>query len=508
MNKTFLLLTFCLSLFLFNCSGKNPGKSIIIQGIDYSPTTFDPAIINDLVTGQIFPHIIETLVTLDKQSRLIQPCLAERWEISNNFRKYKFWLKGNVFFHDTTIVTSYDVSASFLRQFDNTNSFNYNRKLNLFEYNYKNIIQKIEITNQSEIIFYLKRQDALFLYMLSSPFSAGIISQTSLKKNIENKIFMPIGTGPYYFQRRDENGLIKLKAFEKYHNYKPIIKELLFYAKNQSDLERLMFIDSINVLYRIRGSMVERFRTNTSLNINVLPPLSTFYLGFNLNSKLLSDKQIRKYISSSIDKLGLISITNRTNAEAAQGPLPPGLWNSKVTEKHEQRNTLSGEDNNLKNISFRVIGYVPSERNKFFFNAIIQSIKKLNITIKEDYYSDWESYFEERKKNNYDLFFSTWRSDILGDPYFFLYDLFHSESTNNGFHYKNVSVDSLLDLARITESRDQRNIYYQQILDIIEEDVPAVFIHHPKEVFVVNKRFSPIIIDPYGYIHFEKIITY
>ena len=125
-----------------------------------------------------------------------------------------------------------------------------------------------------------------------------------------------------------------------------------------------------------------------------------------------------------------------------------------------------------------------------------------------DYYNDWNKYFEEREKNNYNMFLNTWRSDFVGDPYFFLYDLFHSQSVNNIFHYKNTSVDSLLNLARITDSRENRNEYYKELLKIIENDVPAVYILHPKEVFVINKRFSPVIIDPYGYIHYEKIRTY
>ena len=156
----------------------------------------------------------------------------------------------------------------------------------------------------------------------------------------------------------------------------------------------------------------------------------------------------------------------------------------------------------------RVIGYAPSERTKFTYSAYVNNIRKLNINVQEEYYSDWNSYFREREKDHYDMFFSTWRSDFVGDPYFFLYDLFHSQSANNSFHYKSAPVDSLLDEARVSDSREERDIFYRQILNIIEEDMPAVFILHPKEVFVVNKRFSPIVIDPYGYIHFEKITTY
>ena len=99
-----------------------------------------------------------------------------------------------------------------------------------------------------------------------------------------------------------------------------------------------------------------------------------------------------------------------------------------------------------------------------------------------------------------------WAADILGDPYFFLYNLFDSNSNFNVFRYKNEKVDKLLEEAVHTFNKDKRDKLYVEINNLIIEDIPAVFISQIKDVFVVNKRIKNVIINPYRYIEYDKVI--
>jgi len=98
-----------------------------------------------------------------------------------------------------------------------------------------------------------------------------------------------------------------------------------------------------------------------------------------------------------------------------------------------------------------------------------------------------------------------WGADILGDPYFFLYNLFHSESYFNVFNYKNKRIDKLLDEAVRISEKNKRNKMYEEINNIIIEDIPAVFISQIKDVFVVNKRIKNVIVNPYRYIEYQHV---
>ncbi len=412
--------------------------------------------------------------------------------------------------HDGNVLDANDVKYSFLRQFVFDNEHQGSISKNIFSQFYSAMINEIVVDNKFTISFKLKKPNSLFLYILSSPFCAGIISRES-SFNSPNNI-VPKGTGPYLLRINKEENQNALERFEHYHGGRFDLANIKFLLENQNRLESLAFNDSIDVLFRIRGSQVERFKSNQTFSIYVQESLSTFYLGFNCASYPTSEKYIRILIHGNINKLEAQSIINRTNADLAYGPLPQGLWNTNghvpVFDSNSKKRITNREVGSIDTKVMTIIGYAPSYRTELLYDAIVKYIRDIGFEVKCQYFSDWQSYFEARESGEYDMFFSTWRSDFVGDPYFFLFSLFHSESSNNYFQYASADVDSLLDLARVTAPRKIRDTYYQRILEAIEDDCPGVFIHHPKEVFVVNKRFSPILIDPYGYIHFEKITTF
>jgi ABC-type transport system substrate-binding protein len=58
----------------------------------------------------------------------------------------------------------------------------------------------------------------------------------------------------------------------------------------------------------------------------------------------------------------------------------------------------------------------------------------------------------------------------------------------NGAAYKNPKVDSLLDQAVVTLDRNQRKGLYQQIQEVLMEDLPAPLVTYPKTLWGVSKR--------------------
>jgi peptide/nickel transport system substrate-binding protein len=78
----------------------------------------------------------------------------------------------------------------------------------------------------------------------------------------------------------------------------------------------------------------------------------------------------------------------------------------------------------------------------------------------------------------------------------FLYPLFHSQSPHNLFQYKNPAMDSLLEQARRTPDEPTQRVLYRRIQEIILQDVPAVFISHPKAVYAIRDRVKNFRVDP------------
>ena len=78
------------------------------------------------------------------------------------------------------------------------------------------------------------------------------------------------------------------------------------------------------------------------------------------------------------------------------------------------------------------------------------------------------------------------------DPYFFLYQLFHTDQLSalgNGKGYENPEVDKLLDRALSkTADQDERAVLYQEALKIILKDVPRIEIDVQEATAGINKK--------------------
>ena len=153
----------------------------------------------------------------------------------------------------------------------------------------------------------------------------------------------------------------------------------------------------------------------------------------------------------------------------------------------------------------KLIAWQDSPRTKIYFDIIVNYLNKIGLDIEKSYYNSSGDFEKAKRDGDYDLILDGWAADVFGDPYFFLYNLYHSESSFNIFRYKNERVDALLDEAVRTFDKEKRNVMYEEINNIIIEDIPAVFISQIKDVFVVNKRIKNVKINPYRYIEYQNV---
>ncbi|MFC1557939.1 ABC transporter substrate-binding protein [candidate division KSB1 bacterium] len=508
MGKKILIISICFQIIFSFCNCNNKYKNIQISyGIFSNPFSLDPSKINNKVTCNIFPNIFETLITLDNNKSNINPKLASKWEITNDGLQYIFYLIPKIQFHDGSTLNANDVKVSFLRQYDKNSYYYNNEPPNIFENILKNTIKSITVIDNLTVKFDLYYPNYLFLYLLSSPYIASIISSKSLEKYGVNIGEHPIGTGQFKLLLRNED--IILSSFKQYWKERINIESLIFKTGRPNELEVKALENSIDVLNRISGSNIDKFKNSNKFNFFSIEPETIYFLGFNLKRKLLRNKYIRKAILLSLDRNKIVNTLNRTNAIVADGPLPIGIFHSDNMEKQEKYNLGRAEEliknSNYNGTKIKLLVFEDSPRTTVFFDIIVNQISQTGLKIEKDFYNDWEDFEEAKREGAYDLILDGWAADILGDPYFFLYNLFHSESNFNVFNYKNERVDALLDEAVRTFDKEKRNVMYEEINNIVIEDIPAVFISQIKDVFVVNKRIKNVKINPYRYIEYQNV---
>src|SRR5258708_23773300 len=88
-----------------------PGGTITI-GLDGEPPTLDPGASNQAFTFTITSSVGESLLYFDEQ-HVIQPWLAEAWEITDGGATFTFNLRKDVTFQDGTPFTATPVKSNF-----------------------------------------------------------------------------------------------------------------------------------------------------------------------------------------------------------------------------------------------------------------------------------------------------------------------------------------------------------------------------------------------------------
>jgi len=178
-------------------------KDSISLGMVLEPPHLDPtagaaAAIDEVVYANLF----EGLTRID-QDGVVQPGLASAWVVSDDGLIYTFELAEGVLFHDGSTFDAEDVVFSFERAMaeDSTNA-----QKALFE-----PIASVTTESADKVVVTLKRPTGHFLFNLGWG-DAVIVAPESADSNKA----LPIGTGPFKFDRWVQGDRIELKRNPDY----------------------------------------------------------------------------------------------------------------------------------------------------------------------------------------------------------------------------------------------------------------------------------------------------
>lgn len=211
---------------VFAASTPKKGGTITVA-MNTDITTLDHYNSTALINGAVFMHILEPLVAYGKNLEIV-PVLAERWEISQDYKTYTFHLMKGKLFHNGEEMTAEDVKYSLECIVDPHRCV----RATLFEK-----VDNIEIVDKYAVKVNLKEPDTRLLHSLAymSPIMA-VIPKGEIEKQ-GGSIKHPMGTGPYKFvEWKPDRHII----FEKFDKYKARTD-----ARNGLGGERIAYLDRI-----------------------------------------------------------------------------------------------------------------------------------------------------------------------------------------------------------------------------------------------------------------------
>ena len=484
---------------LLSCS-QAPDPNTLVMIIESSPTNLDPRVGIDAQSERIGELLFDALLTRDEHLN-VQPGLADRWDIPDPLT-YIFHLHRGVTFHDGRPLTSRDVKwtlDSLLEgKIRSTKSAAYR------------FVDHIEAPDDFTVVFHLKEPNSTLLWNLSEG-ASGIVPYGSLDEITRQ----PIGSGPFKFVSAEQDKEIIIARNHNYWGTEPRLSRIRFIIVPDAttralELRKGSADAAINALTSDTIVALER---EPNLQIDRAPGTVLSYLAFNLRDPTLRDARVRQAIAYAVDRGPLLQYIWRGFAQPAQSILPRQSWayDQNVAfyphdpEKARQILDAAGYTAN-DGIRFHLTMKTSTEESTRLMAAVWQQqLREVGIALDIRTF-EFATFFADVTSGAFQLYSLRW---IGGneDPDIFEYafdsNRFPPKGANRGF-YSNPRVDSLIERARREVDQNTRKKLYDEVQEILAQDVPYINLWYFDNVLVHTRRVHNATLNPSGNYDFLK----
>ncbi len=457
----------------------------------FSPTfnpVFDPASrgIHYFVSEQIF----DGLVRFDAEFNIL-PSLAEYWEISEDGRRFTFYLRHGVRFHDGVEVTAEDVKYSLERLVRPVPG-------NIL---YLTFVDKVIGAREffegraPDVAGFLATDRYTFDILWERPYVSGlyvlgmyyckVLPAKRLKDEGDGFFEHPVGTGAFRFSswlrspRLDIMGVC-LERNPDYFGRKAWVDELEYSPFFTADQFREGDVHMIPVVSEdfVRGRYV--------ILENASPRL--VFLAMSGDKPPFDKVEVRRAVAAALDKgrLAQAMSTPATTCRVTDNYIPsilPGFYPRDAAppaDAAESRRRLSAAGALPADGDVRVdyCFLLPrSDEQLRFARELARELAPLGLRVEARGIRDWSELLAARGPF---LAALDWTLDFP-DAENIIAPLFASNAVNNGvfFRYRNPRLDQLLEQSEVESSMSRRLGLFRQMEDQLRRDVPAVPLFGP-----------------------------
>ena len=511
-----LSLTLVSSLFslLIACS---PGESRVEQGNREGilhlgnasePQTLDPHIHTGVPENHISMALFEGLVSGDPATLAPIPGMAERWEVSDDGLRYRFYIRENAMWSDGVPITAEDYVWSWERSLSPKMGNEYAYMLFILKNGEAFGTGKIDDFSQVGVKAVSER--VLDVELESpAPYFLNLLNHHSLYV-VPKHVVLAHGemTDQYTKWIRPgnivSNGAFKLKEW-KIYNHVTLEKNPLYWdadnvklngvvyypIENFSTEERMFRAGQLHKTYEIPLDKVPLYRSEQPELFVNNPYFGTYYYQFNLTRKPFDDSRVRHALSMAIDREAIANQVMHTVVNPGYTIVPPGVGGYQPPvlvefnpEKGRQLLAEAGFPNGEGFPDVELL-FNTNESHRKIAVAIQQMWKEhlnVDITLTNQ---EWKVYIDSRNRLDYDMARAGWIGDYV-DPMNFL-DLGLSTNGNNRSGYEVPSYDdrilNKIPYAKTAEDRLQE--FFDAEVQLMT-DLPFIPIYTYKTYYVIQ----------------------
>ena len=449
----------------------------------------------------LYEMVYEPLVKYGKGG-VIEPELAESWEISDDGTQYTFYLRKDVKFSDGTSFNADSVVSS-AKHWDPTK--------------FSTPLTNVEKLDDYTVRLTFKENCYPVLIELTYPRPFRIASENSFDAN--GNFVKMIGTGEWMLESYIPEEEVVMVSNPYYYGTKPDIQKITIRKVTDGE-SRIMALQSGEAdisLADLPSESKSIIESSKNLEVKTAESTMGFFLMLNQENKILQDKNVRLALGYAIDKDSIVENIFGGDGVAAKGILPDTV--PYVTDENSEGYSYNPEK--AKEL-LAESGYADSngdgivEKNgvplslKLIFQSeeysswkpmceyLQAAAKEVGIDIRLEQ-RDTSAYYDAIWKNrNFDMIIYRTYEDSW-NPHGFLRSMFYQAEGGMSVCWYDLQLNKYLDEVIKTQDESTRQAKYDQIFKLINDEALIVPLCYPDKQYAYNTRLQNVTVAPTTY---------
>ena len=529
-----ILLTSLTLVLLSSCEGdrtvdKATQEKILLIGNSDEPADLDPQVVTGVIESNIITALFEGLcVQHPEKDGIHLPGVAEKWQASDDFKSWTFYLRKDAKWSDGSPLTTADflfayeriLSPEFAAKYSemlyfitNAEAFN---KGDLTDFSKVGVealdphTLKFELKAPTPFLPDLTKHYTWFPVPKHTVLKYGAIDEKHTAWTAPGKL---VSNGAFQLKSWRYNQFIEVERNPHYWDTEQVKLSAIHFLpiKNPYTEARMFFDGQLHVTYTLAPEMVKYSKENYAQNLRQEPYFTSSFLRCNVLSDKVSDPNTRKALAYSINRQSLIDNILQGGQIAAHALVPPiGEYQSPqmvefdlAKAKEHLKKAGYGPSNPLR---LRLLA-TDKDSTKRLCEAMQAMWKQtLGVEVSIEQF-EWKTYLDKVQNSDYDLCIGGWVADYP-DVSTFL-DMWVKGGGNNRTNWYNEEYEALLKVGAQSSNPSQRIRTLEKAEEQLLKDMPIIPLYWASTNYLIDtsvKGWHPLLLNnhPYKFVDLEN----
>ncbi len=459
------------------------------SGLVGSPTSLDPAQLQDDQDFQVAKQIYDCLTAYDPKTMEVQPAIAGTWDASGDLTVFTFHLRPGVTFHNGDSCLAADFVYSWTRAVlpatQGAAAFRFSMIKGFTELQtgatqqFAGVRAIDDLTLEVTLVGPFADFPAIVANTCFAPVPQNVVNQTG-NAGFTNAAS---GTGPFKLNTWvRESQMILDKNPNYYGTDKPHLDTLTFKIYTDANAAYTDFQNGLLQDTQIPAGQFDNARTSFGSRAIFNPVIGVIMLGFNMNAEPWKSRpQLRQALNYAVNLDAIANVVADESRTAATGIIPRGMPGFLPNASRYEQDTAKAAQL-LSEAGFPggaglppiIFGYTNTADNQRIAEELRKQLQPLGINLAIQGY-DTVTYTALLQSGQLTFFRFAARPDYpIGDS--LMFPLFFSGNAggSNLTNYNNKDVDTVLDIAPQESNITKRQQEYQAVERQILDDAPVM----------------------------------